>query len=84
MRYISKCKNLVLCMKPNRVKIAEGMTETVPGEHVRFSGHEYETDDKKIIDWLGKHRLKDTAFTAFTEATKVIMDQKPVEEAATG
>lgn len=64
MKYISSCKNLVLCMKPNRVQIVEGMTVGVPGEHVRFNNHEFETSDKKVIDWLGKHRLKDTSFTA--------------------
>lgn len=63
MKYISKCHNLVLTMKPNRMQIVDGMAISVPGEHVRFSNSEFDTEDKKTIEFLGKHRLKGTAFT---------------------
>jgi homoserine trans-succinylase len=62
MKYVSKCENQVLTIKPNRNQIVDGIVVSVPGEHVRFHNNEYETDDKKIIDWLSKHRLKGTAF----------------------
>lgn len=63
MKYVSKCNNLVLCMKQNRSQVVDGIVITVPGEHVRFNNHEFETDDKKIIEWLKKHNLKGTSFT---------------------
>lgn len=63
MKYISKCHNLVLTMKPHRMQLVEGIAYPVPGEHARFSSNEFETDDKKIIEWMSKHRLNGTAFT---------------------
>lgn len=64
MKFISKCHNQVLTIKPHRVQVVDGISIAVPGEHVRFSNGEFDTDDKKIIDWLSKHRLNGTAFTA--------------------
>lgn len=62
MKFISKCKNQVLTIKPNRNQVVDGIVINVPGEHVRFNNGEYETEDKKTIDFLSKHRLKGTAF----------------------
>lgn len=63
MKFLSKCHNQVLTIKPNRMQVIDGVSISVPGEHVRFSNGEFDTEDKKVIDWLGKHRLNGTAFT---------------------
>lgn len=64
MKYISKCKNQVLTIKPNRNQIVDGVVVGMPGEHVRFNNGEYDTDDKKVIDFLKNHRLNGTAFVS--------------------
>lgn len=62
MKYISKCHNQVLTIKPNRPQVIDGIVVAIPGEHVRFSNSEFDTEDKKTIDFLSKHRLNGTAF----------------------
>ena len=56
-KFLSKCPNQVLCVKPNRVQIADGIAMPVTGEHIRFNNGEFETEDKKEIEFLRKHRL---------------------------
>lgn len=56
-KFISKCSNQVLCMKPQRPQIIDGIVIPVPGEHIRFENGEYETSDKKEIEFITKHRL---------------------------
>jgi len=56
-KFMSKCENLVLCIKPNRNQIVDGIVVPVPGEHIRFNAGEYETSEKKEIDFIKKHRL---------------------------
>lgn len=56
-KFMSRCQNQVLCMKPKRMQIIDGIAIPVEGEHIRFENGEFETDDKKKIDYLKKHRL---------------------------
>ena len=75
MKYVSKCNNLVLTIKPNRNQVMDGIVITVPGEHVRFNNHEYETSDKQIIVWLKNHTLLGTAFTETTGTEQVAKEK---------
>jgi hypothetical protein len=70
VKFISKYENLVLCVKPNRVQIQDGIAMQVPGEHIRFQGFEYETTDKSEIVFLKKHRLYSVDFTVAEEPKK--------------
>jgi hypothetical protein len=56
-KFISKCANQVLTMKPQRNQILDGIVFPVQGEHIRFNNGEYETEDKKEIEFIKKHRL---------------------------
>ena len=66
-KFLSKCPNQVLCMKPNRVQIVDGITVPVAGEHIRFDRGECETVSKKEIDFIRKHRLYGVAITEAEE-----------------
>ncbi len=55
--FLAKCPNQILCMKPQRVQIIDGITIPVLGEHIRFENGEYTTTDKKEIDFLRKHKF---------------------------
>lgn len=66
-KFLSKCKNQVLCIRPNRVQIVEGIPVPVPGEHIRFDRGEYNTDDKKEIAFLRKHPLLNVSITEAEE-----------------
>lgn len=57
MKFISKCSNQVLCMKPQRVTVVEGMPISVPGEHIRFENGEFETADDQQIEFIRTHRF---------------------------
>lgn len=56
-KFLSKCHNQILTMKPQRNQVLEGIVMPVPGEHIRFNGGEYETTDKKEIEFIRNHRL---------------------------
>lgn len=56
-KFLSKCPNHVLCMIPNRVQIADGIAMPVQGQKIEFVNGEFETEDKKEIEFLRKHRL---------------------------
>lgn len=56
-RFISKCSNQVLTIKPSRNQIVEGIVENISGEHIRFENGVYETEDKKELEFLRKHRF---------------------------
>lgn len=60
-KFISRCNNQVLCIKPKRVQIIDGISQIVEGEHIRFENGEYETNDKKEIEYLRKHRFFGTS-----------------------
>lgn len=61
-KFISRCSNQVLTMKPQRQQIIDGIVLPVPGEHIRFDNGEFSTSDKKEIEFLRKHRLNGSAF----------------------
>jgi hypothetical protein len=66
-KFISKYENHVLCVKPNRVAVQDGIAMQVPGEHIRFNKFEFETTDKKEIAFLKKHALYGVAITEVEE-----------------
>jgi hypothetical protein len=63
MKFISKCENQVLTIKPNRQSVQDGIVIHVPGEHIRFQNGEFETTDKKEIEFIKNHRLYGNAIT---------------------
>lgn len=56
-KFISKCHNQVLCMKPKRNQTNNGITEVIEGQHIRFENGEFETDKKDESAFIRKHRL---------------------------
>lgn len=66
-KFLSKCQNQVLCMIPNRTQIIDGIVVPVSGKHIRFDRGEYETKDKKEIEFIKKHPLFNVAITEVTE-----------------
>lgn len=56
-KFISRCANQVLCMRPKRVQIIDGIAQTVEGQHIRFENGEVQTEDKQEIMFIRKHRL---------------------------
>lgn len=71
MRFIAKCQNQVLTVKPTRRTIVDGVAVVTPGEHIKFDRGEYVTEDKKEIAFLQKHRLYGVAFVAAEEEKPV-------------
>lgn len=71
-KFISKCQNQVLCMKPKRHQVLDGITQVVEGQHIRFENGEFETANKDEITYIRKHRLFGNQ----------IFEEKPAEEAA--
>lgn len=65
--FLSKCANQVLTVRPNRTQIIDGVTQTVPGEHIHFEHGEYETEDKKEITFLRKHQFYGNRITEIEE-----------------
>lgn len=57
VKFVSKCHNQVLTMKPKRNQIVDGMVMVVEGEHIRFDRFEYTTEDQREIDFIRKHKL---------------------------
>lgn len=56
-KFIARCSNQVLTMKPARTQIIDGIVNPVPGQHIRFENGQFETEDKAEIDFIKKHRL---------------------------
>ncbi|AZN43360.1 hypothetical protein [Paenibacillus albus] len=56
-KFSSRCPNQVLCMSPSRNTIVDGILVPVPGTHIRFENGEYDTNEKKEVDFIRKHRL---------------------------
>lgn len=61
-KFVSKCDNLVLCVRPAHVQIVNGYVNPVQGEHVRFENGLYETDSrstkgKEHDEFIRGHRL---------------------------
>ncbi len=69
-KFLSKCQNQAICMKPSRVQIYDGIAVPVPGQRILFNNGEYETADKKEIDFLRKHSLFGRGITEATEGVK--------------
>jgi hypothetical protein len=66
-KFLSKCPNQVICMKPNRVQIYDGIPMPVQGQHIRFNNGEYEATDKKEIEFIRKHSLFGRCITEIEE-----------------
>lgn len=56
-KFISKFENHIVCVKPDRQQVVDGIIVNIQGEHIRFNKNEYATKDPKIIEFL---RSKDT------------------------
>lgn len=61
-KFISRCRNQVLTIKPQRTQIFDGIAQTVPGDHIRFENGEFTVDErseegKKKADFIRGHRL---------------------------
>lgn len=56
-KFTSICHNQVLCVEPNRNQIVNGMVIPVVGKRIEFVNGEYETNDKKEVEFLTKHKL---------------------------
>lgn len=69
-RFLSKSSNLVLCMKPADKSRVDGVVYNQPGEHIRFNNGEYETNDKKEIEFIRNHRLIDSMITEVDAESK--------------
>jgi len=67
-KFQSRCPNQVLCMKPARNSIVDGIVVPVPGEHIRFHNGEYETTDKDQIAFIRRHRLFGTSIVEVTKS----------------
>lgn len=63
IKFVAKCHNQVLTMKPKRNQIVDGMVMVVEGEHIRFDRHEYATSDQREINYLRNHILYGNAIT---------------------
>lgn len=57
VKFVAKCHNQVLGMKPKHVQIIDGIPYPVEGKHIRFDHFEYTTDDPKEIEFLRNHKL---------------------------
>lgn len=78
-KYQSRCPNQVLCIKPARNSIIDGIVVPVPGEHIRFENGEYATDDKKKIEYLQSHRLFGSAIVRVDDPPKKPVAAPPAE-----
>mgnify|MGYP001260819923 CR=1 FL=1 len=67
-KFQSRCPNQVLCIKPARNSVVDGIVVPVPGEHIRFENGEYVTNDKDKIAFLRKHRFFGTSIVEVTTA----------------
>lgn len=57
IKFIAKCHNQILTMKPKRNQIQDGMVMVIEGEHIRFDRFEYATEDPKEINFIRNHKL---------------------------
>ena len=55
--FISVCSNQVLCIKPARVQVLDGVTLPVEGAHIRFDAGKFTTDDEAKAEFIRKHPL---------------------------
>lgn len=76
-KYQSRCPNQVICIKPSSNTFVNGIPYPVPGEHIRFENSEYESDDKKKIEFIEKHRLFGTAIVRVDEPKKAQVPPVP-------
>ncbi|WP_127532739.1 hypothetical protein [Paenibacillus kobensis] len=66
-KFISYCDNHVLCIKPDRQVVVDGIPVLQPGEHIRFNNGVYETNDKTETEFIRKHWLFGSKITEVTE-----------------
>lgn len=56
-RFISRCDNHVLTIRPQRTQVLDGIVQPVQGEHIRFESGEYDTTEDREIQFIRNHRL---------------------------
>ena len=71
VKFFSKCDNQVICMIPNRAQVIDGVVVPQAGKHIRFNNGEYETADKKEIDFLRRHALYGRAIVEVDDVGKL-------------
>lgn len=57
VKFLSKCPNQILTMVPNRKLVQDGVVIPVSGKRIGFTNGEFETKDKKEIEFIRSHRL---------------------------
>ena len=57
VKFVAKCHNQILTMKPKRNQIVDGMVMVIEGEHIRFDRFEYTTSDPKEINFIRNHKM---------------------------
>lgn len=72
-KFVSQSENQVLCMKPSRNTVQDGIVIQLPGEHIRFYNGEYETTNKAELEFIRKHWLFGS------KITEVPDEKKPAE-----
>lgn len=63
VKFISKCPNLTILIEPYVINVVNNIPQHVRGKKVEFVTNEFVTDDKKIIDFLRKHKGFGVDFT---------------------
>lgn len=56
-KFIARCDNQVLIMKPDIQQIVNGMVIPIAGKSLDFERGSFETNDKEEIAFIRKHRL---------------------------
>lgn len=79
MKFLCKVSNQVLCIKPKRTQIIDNIPYPIDGEHVRFVNGEFETEDKKVIQFIKKHQFFGNSITEIEEV-KAEKEQKVAGE----
>lgn len=70
-KFLSKCSNQILCVKPQRNQVVDGIVVPIEGEHIHFVNGEYETKAKKEIDFIRGHQLFGSRITEDTVVAEV-------------
>ena len=55
MTFISKIKNMRVCVIPDIVEVHSGHVMPKKGKQIDFENYKYETNDKEEISFLKKH-----------------------------
>ncbi len=57
-KFISKYNNYQVLVKPTFMEVKNGIPILNRGEKIVFENYEFVTEDKKVIDFLRKHKAK--------------------------